>query len=1042
MQPVKLVFVLFVILSGLVSFAGENEFSENINPSESDFPNYYIKFSRLGLEDGLSQSVVLDITQDPQGFMWFATQDGLNRYDGYNFKVFRNNPNDSASVGDNWITDLLVESDSTMLVGTKRAGLYRLNLFDYKFHKIHYEKRGEGGNDYIHDVQLEGNGKIWIATWGNGVYFYDETTNARKHLGEKDGLTSDFVSSILISREKKTLWIGTGLGLDSLNLSNFALTEINFDGCIKRNFEDNFCISLYETEDRTLFIGTQGGLKIKEKSKPLIKCYRASLKNESSLPSDVINQILEDERGYLWFATLDGGIARTRKTTKSKSFDVENLKFVSYKNESTNPFSISANYVRTIFEDASENIWLGTWGAGVSKFDAKPRKFNLVSNYLSGKKILPANSVSCFVDISDNKLLIGTDGGGAALWERKKNRFTNISFEATGNSVKVKLFYKDKSNRIWAATGSGLFQWNEKGKIFLKKNARKGDLNLSSTIYGISEFNGFLFLSTPQGLAFYNPQNGLISPLSLKFDEGNYRFNYILKKSKNEFWIGSTNAFVSRIKLTLDNKGFPVVNEFKNYSALISARRKRGLARVNHLFEASDNVLGISTSGGLCKFASPYDSVAVYDAASGLPNDIVYSACEDNAGFIWISTNNGLTKIAFQEGKINIRNYNVSDGLQSNEFNQSAQYKNRNGELFFGGIKGFNYFTPEKMKDNPHKPKIALTEIKILNKKISNLNEVLRRKRLQVDYSQKMLSFVFASLEFTNPSQNRYSFKLKGFNEEWVNNGRERTAVFTNLDPGEYELFAKASNNDGLWSEPKKILAIEVLPPFWMTWQFKLLVVLFVLFIIWLIYYNRIRYLLKIESLRLKIASDLHDEVGSLLTQISINAELLPYLEDKKETGNKIQLIREKSAEVIKIMSDVIWAIDSRNDSLESLIERVHQFAYSFLKQKGIRLKFSNEIKNASHKLNIEVRQNIMLIAKEAVNNAVKHSGCDVIEISFKEERGIFTMIIKDNGKGLPEEMPERGNGLKNMKMRAELIKAQIGFVNENGLKIWLSLKI
>jgi signal transduction histidine kinase len=199
---------------------------------------------------------------------------------------------------------------------------------------------------------------------------------------------------------------------------------------------------------------------------------------------------------------------------------------------------------------------------------------------------------------------------------------------------------------------------------------------------------------------------------------------------------------------------------------------------------------------------------------------------------------------------------------------------------------------------------------------------------------------------------------------------------------------------------------------------------------------------MKVEKLRIKIASDLHDEVGSLLTQISINTEVLPYLKVKKELDEKINLIREKSAQVIKIMSDVIWSIDSRNDTLESLVNRVNQFAFSFLKQKGMKLIFKNRIKNGGKKLKLEVRQNLMLIAKEAINNAVKYSGGTALEISFKENKRRLEMTIKDNGKGLPGETHERGNGLRNMKMRAELINAQIDFVNENGLKILLSLKI
>lgn len=318
----------------------------------------------------------------------------------------------------------------------------------------------------------------------------------------------------------------------------------------------------------------------------------------------------------------------------------------------------------------------------------------------------------------------------------------------------------------------------------------------------------------------------------------------------------------------------------------------------------------------------------------------------------------------------------------------------------------------------------------------------LKNNTLEVSYFQNILSFTFAALEFTDPERNNYKYLLEGFHDTWIDLENFRYATFTNLDPGNYKLKVIASNNDGIWNDQPAVLSIIVTPPFYRTYWFYTLVLSIILFVAYRFYYIKIQRKLEMDKLRLKIASDLHDEVGSSLSQIAINASMINYETDIDKIKKKGEIIQTKSGAMINVMNDVIWSIDSRNDKLESLTDRIKSTAIDLASSKEIKIDFHIRISNPQRNLKVTLRQNIFLILKEAINNAVKYSGADLLTIKISENSDKLIMSVVDNGFGLPDEIASKGSGLKNMKHRAELIDGKINFINDNGLTVQLIVEL
>jgi two-component sensor histidine kinase len=432
------------------------------------------------------------------------------------------------------------------------------------------------------------------------------------------------------------------------------------------------------------------------------------------------------------------------------------------------------------------------------------------------------------------------------------------------------------------------------------------------------------------------------------------------------------------------------------------------------------------------------EKVTRYSMRDGLANDVVYGILSDNNGSLWMSTNNGLSK--FDSERKNFHNYNVNDGLQGNEFNRYAFCKTKDGILFFGGVNGFNYFDPAELNDSSTMPNVMITDFRIKNQPVSfqSKNSSLSKPvyltdKITLPYRDNMISFDFVSFDFTNPGKNLYKYRLEGFDRDWVSSGTQHSATYTNLDPGTYTLKISASNGDGVWNEKGRSLQLVILPPWYMTWWFRLTIVIVIVTAAYWFYRYRINQTLKLQAVRNRIASDLHDEIGSNLSNISIFSNVAQQNENNSATASMLQRITEYTQLSMEAMSDIVWMINTRNDRFENIMVRMRTLAAEIFEATNWRLHMQFDEKLYNLNMNMEERKNFYLIYKEAINNIAKYAECKDVWISMALDHSKILLEIKDNGKGFDVENIGEGNGLVNMKKRAEMLKGKLTITSKRG---------
>lgn len=992
--------------------------------------NQLYQFENFNVEDGLSQSQVNCIIQDKEGFLWIGTQDGVNRFDGYSFKVYRNNHNDPKSLSNNYIlsiaedklgnlwigtyggglnkfnkktesfenylnvnqnysefdaniiTSIYIDSAQSIYLGVLDLGLYRFDQHTKKFYQINYSNENlPPSNLNIKDICQTSSNLYWIAT-ENGLFEVKIFPNQSQPSYFSHYLPDYNITDIYHDIKNKLLYIATGnKGLYQFELLSKKIQKIETEAKLN---DTELINSIYLDKDHKLWIGKVNGISVYEHSKKQFNSIKISLQNPFKIVSNNIGGIIEDKSGLLWFASVDGGIYKMLKSTKP--FINNNFK----QNNITDNATVWA-----IAEDKNHFLWIGTETNGLVKFD---RKKNIKTYYKHNPKnsnSISANSVSSICIGKDGFIWVGTYGGGLNRFDRKTNSFIRFLHNPNNNnSLSNNYVYsllEDFEGKIWIGTSDGLNCFDPISENFtVYKNQTDNNFSLSdNTILTLYEDkNKVLWIGTYGG--------GLC-----RFDKNNHRFiNY--KNKPNDKSSLSNNTILS-------------------------------------IAENEKGDLWIGTDAGLNFFNSKTEKFKRFTEEDGLPNHIIYGVLVDKKNNVWFTTNKGIIK--FYPNLNRLRTYDFKDGIQNNEFNQGAFYKSPSGEFHFGGINGLTSFYPEDIKTNLNYPQVVITKVKILNSVVSPNRFNFSENKLIVSYYENFISFEFSALDFTRPDKNLYKYRMVGFDKEWINAGNNRFATYTNLDPGNYIFQVKASNNDGLWNEKGSSLKLVVLTPYWMTWWFKILVLSIFIAIVFTIYKLKINRIVEIERLRTRIATDLHDDIGSSLTEISLNADLLDYEKDQEKSRRRISAIGERSREIIASISDLVWSIDSKNDSLNDLIDRMKDFAFKLLNEKGIDIYYKIELQELKIKLPLMFKQNIYLIFKEAINNIVKHSNATKVEITLATEKTNFIMIIKDNGKGLEQSFISKGNGLLNMKKRAEILGGKLDLISEKGLTIILKTK-
>lgn len=1048
----KIYFILYMMVLLLASGI--------IHAQESE-----MKFEIINPERGLSQSTVHAILQDSYGFIWFGTEDGLNKYDGYNFTIYRHAEKDSNSISDNFIWEIYEDSENNLWIGTSNGGL---NLYDRAKNVFtHFQHDPTNpksiSQDDVRTIFEDSNKNLWIGTNNGGLNKFnklDESFTIYKNSPtDPNSISNNSIRDIVEDRDGN-LWIGTnGGGLNKFNKALQKFTRYIAMPGNPNSISGNFVWSLHLDDNQMMWIGVNGrGLNKLDPYSMKFTLYQYE-SDKNSLINNNVTTIKEDKNGLLWIGT-ESGLSIFNKTKNE---------FVNVRHDPLRPTSLSNNLIRSIIEDQSGLIWIGTVGGGVNKYNPHSKRFVHYQNDPSDQNSLSSNMIRAVFEDSRGILWVGTLGGGLNRFDKDKNIVTrylsNENVAGSLNDNRITSIYEDSKNTLWVGTwGSGLnksVNTNNGSKIeftYYVKNPNKELSIPSDTIQAIYE-DSFknLWVGTEAGLSvFINDKNNFFAfehdaKNQNSLSDDRIQSKCIYEDMANNLWIGTWNGLNRISSLKKFNSGNVDDIQFISYKSDISNPNSLSDNRIISIYEDPSStkeriVLWVGTvSGGLNKMEISKEGEQEkiefnhYTEKNGLPNNAIYSILGDEKGNLWVSTNNGLSK--FNPKDRTFRNYNESDGLQSDQFYWGASFKSESGEMFFGGVNGLTAFYPSDLKDNQHVPKVYITDLQLFNKPVpisedSPLNvSLLETDAIELDYDSYVITFEYVALDYTVPEKNQYTYMLEGYDKHWIPGGNKRFVTYSKIDAGEYVFRVKGSNNDGVWNEEGASLKITILPPFWSSvWFISLLILLFGGAIVYL-FTTRIKQMLAVERLRTKIAADLHDNIGSSLTEISILSEVISQrLKNEDESiQKKLKRISEDSRSLIDKMSDIVWLVNPQRDTLYDLILRLEDTYSELLAMTNISFTSKNLKSLEKVSLSMEQRQHLFLIFKEGINNCLTHGECTQITLDAHLAGKSLEMILTDNGTGFNSDQKFMGNGLKNMHARAKQIGGTLIINSEIG---------
>lgn len=1039
-------------------------------------------FNHITVDNGLSQNSVNCIMQDHYGFMWFGTQDGLNRYDGKNFMIFHNNPKDKNSISNNYIWTIYEDRDGILWIGTFGGGLnsydpvknrfthYDLKLndtssvFAKSFFDIKEDKKGilwlasdegliklnkeTGEHDYVFShfgtsptellvytgsIAMDDSGLIYTTT-NKGIGIYDSHNNTLNFYDRSPWQSKfDLSKSSKVFYQENLLYITGSNGLISIDLSTqeekvvLSTDEIQSDQNIVFG---NYLIA----DDGTFMIGSNVGLIIYDPLKKNIEYYNHTVNNPSGLSHNSIFSIVQSQDGVAWIGTRSG----LNKLDKLKP-DFQLMRNI------VGEESLSNNSIKCITSH-NEYLWIGTI-EGLNIYNRNTKK---IYTYLKDNSALTSEYVLCIKEDKNGDIWLGTRGGG--LYKIRTERYIN--------------FLKFKIQKI---------------------NPENFDLQ-HSTIYNLHfDSEGMLWAGTQgSGLLRYDVQNNLVKNYGYAEDNTGPSHSFVYGIIEDDFgnlWLGTPTG-----GLNLFNKKTEKFIYLKNYPDNIKSLSND---IVLSMYIDKAHYLWVGTSGGLNKFILPIninvfealnqktnlvsDSLFIrYGRGDGLPNDVIYGILEDEQNNLWLSTNAGIIKFNQYQTPPVLKVYDAFDGLQNNEFNQNAYYKTATGEMFFGGVEGLTYFFPADISGNAFKPPVVFTQFLLFNKPVEVSNKknakesvldqsIFATSEIKLNYKHDVLTIEFSALSYINAQKNKFRYKLEGFDKNWVEGGDKNSVTYTNLDAGNYSFKVMAANNDGVWNTEPSILQIHITPPPWASWYaYFIYCILIAGFIYAFIQYRvnkarqKLELAIKIEKIKIeereifrkKSAADFHDEAGNKITRIHLFTQLArDEAKEKPELLNYLDKIEENTKAIAGGMRDFIWVMDASKGSLYDTMVRLKKFGDNMFE--GLPIQFNlKELKEEFTGINLSMneRKATLQIFKEAMNNAAKYSGADKILISANVQNNTAEIILIDNGIGFNKEIIQQKNsyGMQIMHNRAEKVNAilQIDTVEKSGTKVCLKINI
>ncbi|MEW6991234.1 response regulator [Colwelliaceae bacterium 6441] len=1027
----SILFLLFHLFALTVSFQG--------------FTSSSLKFNHLSIEQGLSQTSILSSYYDKQGYLWLGTSDGLNRYDGYQIKIFYHDSETKNSLSNNQVFSIIEDEYENIWVGTN-DGVNLYNKYEDTFIRfLHNANNSQSlSNNIVKKMVKDNLGNLWLGTENglNKLSFSNESLNTETHLKDYkanfshyyhdvtnvNSLTSNNITALFID-SNGLLWVGTadgGLSYYNAAANNFVRLTINgeYDGAASA------ITALAEDAQGNLWIGTETGLfstSIKQVTLTDTKNITIDNKVTNAFNSKFITSLLviKDD---LWIGTKNGGYQYNLTNHISNIFK--------HKNDDIN--SISHDEITTLTTDNSGGIWVGTYYEGLNRTNIV-NPFNHIKSVFSntGDVIYKYNIVSSLYENKNKELFVGLYGDGFTLQSKDNSQFQSFVHDTATNSISnnniVAIVQEDEHNYWLGSVGGGLNHFNDKTGIFTHFKSDPEDktsLSHNNVLPIIKGQNNNLWLGTwGGGLNSFNLTShqfthfkyDALNPNSLS-DNNVWA---LLQDNNGILWIGTATGGLNRYD--------PKTGDFTHYLHDDNNQNSLSNNYVVSIYQDNVGILWLGTAGGLNRFDPINETFRHYTQKDGLANDTIYGILADKEQNLWLSTNKGISK--FNPNTEEVKNYDVNDGLQSNEFGALSYFKSQSGELFFGGLNGYNHFYPEDIKDDTTIPNVVLTDFRVHNEHVAltqnktdkdtfTIDSVINElDELTLTFQEKLVSFDFAALHFSEPMNNQYAYMLQGFDEKWIyTDAKNRRATYTNIPAGDYVLRVKASNGDGYWNEQGKSLPITVLPPLWQTWwAYTLYALVFVCLISFIIYRQNYRRLKEHAiNVRLTRADKLKDEFlantsHELRTPLNGIIGLAESLIDGvagqlPENANKnLAMVVASGKRLSHLVNDILdfskmnnhkLKLNTSGVELHSLTDVVLTVSTPLIGDKAITLK--NNVANTLPLVNADENR-VEQILYNLIGNAIKFTEQGEVIVDAVQSGNEMRISVTDTGIGIAQ---------------------------------------
>jgi ligand-binding sensor domain-containing protein/two-component sensor histidine kinase len=940
----------------------------------SSFAQTY-PFRIYSIEEGLSESVVNDLIQDREGYIWLATGFGLNRFDGLEFEQFFEDNGLSSSQTNTVFED----SYGRIWVGTIHGAQYIVGDSAYSYPNL---KRLEYQS--VISIFEDSQGGLWFGTESHGVWYYSKNSKL-KNYNINNGLSGNEVRDIT-QTQNGTLWFATRDGLTQFKNGIFSSFH-STDGLPENRIR---ALAPDPKNEHVLWIGSRNGLTK----------YDGNVFKNFSTKEGLIDPRIRDltwqDNGDLWLAT-EGGLSRFR-----------NNEFINY----TTKEGLSSDIIYSAITDREGNIWLGTLGGGANLFlGAFFENFNTNTG-------LANNLVTSITEDSKGNIWVGSYGGGLATLKEEDFTF-NSSLQGLPDS-RIYTLYADSKDRIWIGMRDGL-SYLKDGKLLNLKEENfpfrkvRGVMEATNGDIWVSTYDEGLIQLTGDTLKQFTTDNGLPSNTVIK----------TMQTDDAAIWIATYGGVVKMSKDTLQVFGLD-----------------QGIPNVGVMDMILDNkgILWISTFGGIAWFDGTQFVDITYK--NGLPGRVCYFIEQDKEGIYWIGTNAGVARLDFDNyystNSVNkdqaIQILQQEQGLIANETNLGAVYEDTKGNLWFGTIDGISKFKPSEYRGNQVEPIVKLTAF-TASGRTYDLNKI------ELKHDRDFIEISFVALNLTAPNLIDYKYRITGIDPTWQFT-RDRIAKYPSLPPGTYTFEVQARNSSGIWSKNTAQVNFVLHPPYWLTWWFIGFLLIIVTGIIFLIYRNyKASKLIDIERMRVRIASDLHDDVGASLTEVALQSDFLQASSMDSEFKKSLMHIGQQCRKIVTALDDIVWSIDARNDTLGDLTDRMQDYILNVLEPLNFDVNYNFEQLKMENHIPVPVKENLYLIFKEAVNNISKYSKGNKVHITMYSDNSNFKFTIHDNGVS-HNSLKKTGHGLRNMQMRAQKMHGRVDISNKDGFKITLTGKL